>query len=42
MTKLKVLEYEINTKTIDNENYISLTDLARYKNRQDTFLIINQ
>ena len=40
MEKLKVLDYEINTKNIDNENYVSLTDLAKYKGK-DSFLIIN-
>jgi hypothetical protein len=41
MNKIKVLEYEINTKIINNEDYISLTDIAKYKNKKDSFLIIN-
>ena len=40
--KLKVLDYEINTKNINNEDYVSLTDLARYVDKKDTYLIINQ
>lgn len=42
MKKISVLEYEINTKIVNNEDYVSLTDLAKYKNKQDSFLIINQ
>ena len=30
MGKLQVLDYEINTKIINDEDYVSLTDLARY------------
>lgn len=41
MVKLQVLEYEINTKIINDEDYVSLTDLARYVDKQDTYLIIN-
>jgi KilA-N domain. len=40
MKKLKVLDYEISTKNIDNENYVSLTDLAKYKGKE-SFIIIN-
>ena len=29
MDKLKVLEYEINTKIINQEDYVSLTDIAK-------------
>jgi len=41
MGKLEVLDYEINTKVINNEDYVSLTDLARYVDKKDTYLIIN-
>ena len=39
MDKLKVLDYEISTKIINNENYISLTDMLRAKS--GTQLITN-
>jgi len=42
MSKIEVLDLEIATKTIDENDYVSLTDIARYKNKKDTFLIINQ
>ena len=32
MDKLKVLEYEINTKIINQEDYVSLTDIAKKAN----------
>ena len=32
MDKLKVLEYEINTKIINQEDYVSLTDIAKKVN----------
>lgn len=41
MGKLQVLDYEINTKIINDEDYVSLTDLARYVDKKDTYLIIN-
>ncbi|MCL2860553.1 MAG: KilA-N domain-containing protein [Oscillospiraceae bacterium] len=41
MGKLQVLDYEINTKIIKDEDYVSLTDLARYIDKKDTYLIIN-
>ena len=31
MKKLQVLEYEINIKIMNNENYVSLTDILRAK-----------
>jgi len=42
MKSLKVLDLEISTKFINNDDYVSLTDLAKFKNKQDAFLIINQ
>ncbi len=41
MKKLKVLELEINTKNINNGDYVSLTDLAKYVDKEDTYLTIN-
>ena len=32
LEKLHVLDYEINIKTINNENYVSLTDMIKAKN----------
>ncbi len=34
MTKLQVLEYEINTKIINNEDFVSLTDIAKKVNAE--------
>ena len=34
MDKLKVLEYEINTKIINQEDYVSLTDIAKKVNEE--------
>ena len=39
--KLKVLEFEISTKLINENDYISLTDLARYADKKETHLIIS-
>lgn len=33
MDKLQVLNYEIDIKTINNENYVSLTDILKAKER---------
>jgi len=41
MSKLKVLEYEVKTETIDKKDYISLTDIARYKDSRTDQLIQN-
>lgn len=41
MTKLQVLDYEINTKIINSKDYVSLTDLARYVDKKNTYLVIN-
>lgn len=35
MDKLKVLEYEINTKIINQEDYVSLTDIAKKVNEDE-------
>jgi len=37
MEKLNVLDYEINIKFINNENYVSLTDMLKAK--EGNFLI---
>ena len=39
--KLKVLEYEVKTEVINQEDYISLTDIARYKDERTDYLISN-
>jgi len=36
MTKIKVLSTDITVRTRDDEDYISLTDIARYKNSERT------
>lgn len=41
MEKLKVLDLEIDIKLVNSEDYVSLTDLAKYIDKNDTFLIIN-
>ena len=39
MDKLKVLEYEINTKIINQEDYVSLTDIAKKVNEDEPILL---
>ena len=39
--KLQVLNYSIDMKSINDEDYVSLTDLAKYVDKKDTYLIIN-
>ncbi len=41
MGKLQVLDYEIKTETINEKDYISLTDIARYKDKRTEQLIQN-
>ena len=40
MDKLKVLEYEINTKIINQEDYVSLTDIAKKVNEDEPRFVI--
>ena len=40
MDKLKVLEYEINTKIINQEDYVSLTDIATKVNEDEPRFVI--
>lgn len=40
MDKLKVLEYEINTKIINKEDYVSLTDIAKKVNEDEPRFVI--
>lgn len=40
MDKLKVLEYEINTKIINQEDYVSLTDIAKKLNEDEPRFVI--
>ena len=35
MNKLQVLEYEINTRIINEEDYVSLTDIAKRVNEDE-------
>lgn len=41
MNKLQVLEYEVKTKIIDKSDYISLTDIAKYKDSRSEQIIQN-
>lgn len=34
MGKLQVLEYEVKTEFINQNDYISLTDIAKYKDKR--------
>jgi hypothetical protein len=36
MEKIQVLANEISIKRINNEDYVSITDIARYKNNEHT------
>ena len=40
MNKLQVLEYEINTKVINEEDYVSLTDIAKKVNGDEPRFVI--
>lgn len=40
MNKLQVLEYEINTKVINEEDYVSLTDIAKKVNEDEPRFVI--
>ena len=40
MDKLKGLEYEINTKIINQEDYVSLTDIAKKINEDEPRSVI--
>ena len=40
MKKLQVLEYEINTKIINQEDYVSLTDIAKKLNKDEPRFVI--
>ena len=41
MKKLKVLDYEVKTENINQNDYISLTDIAKYKDLRTDYLISN-
>jgi hypothetical protein len=41
MSKLQVLECKVRTKTINQSDYISLTDIAKYKDERTDYLISN-
>ena len=40
MNKLQVQEYEINTKVINEEDYVSLTDIAKKVNEDEPRYVI--
>ena len=40
MNKLQVLEYEINTKVINEQDYVSLTDIAKKVNEDEPRFVI--
>ena len=40
MNKLQVLEYEINTRIINEEDYVSLTDIAKKVNVDEPRFVI--
>lgn len=40
MNKLQVLEYEINTKVINEQDYVSLTDIATKVNEDEPRFVI--
>lgn len=40
MNKIQVLDYEITTKTINSEDYVSLTDIAKRVNSDEPRFVI--